>query len=112
MIRRNILLATHTPTDGLNFPIYLVDGDNGQLGVDLYNYMLDNSVIDSAGTKDYIFKENQQLFISGGGLNKQLIEYVSMYNNLTTFEFSWSGKSQWWDITLNLKGYLEIYYDD
>lgn len=27
--------------DGLTFPITLVDGDNGNLGIDLYNYIVD-----------------------------------------------------------------------
>lgn len=82
------------------------------MGIDVYNYMLDNSVIDSANTKDYYFKENQQLFISGGGLNKQLIKSVSMYNHSTEFEFSWSGQSWYWYVTLNSNGYLYIEFDD
>ena len=44
MTIRNLLLATTTPppTDALKFPIYLVDGDNGQLGIDLYNWLETN----------------------------------------------------------------------
>ena len=40
MTRRNLLLATTTPPPtGLQFPVYLVEGDNGQLGIDVYNYL-------------------------------------------------------------------------
>lgn len=41
MTRRNLLLATTTPppTTELQFPVYLVEGDNGQLGTDVYNYL-------------------------------------------------------------------------
>jgi hypothetical protein len=44
MTRRNLLLATTTPpppTTGLQFPVYLVEGDNGQLGIDFYNHVIE-----------------------------------------------------------------------
>ena len=40
-LRRGIL-STPPPTDALKFPIYLVEGDNGQLGIDLYNWLETN----------------------------------------------------------------------
>ena len=40
MSRRRALLAASQDSNELEFPITLVEGDNGQLGIDLYNYLI------------------------------------------------------------------------
>ena len=44
----------------LQFPIYLVYGDNGQVGIDLYNYLLEKGGIDRTGdiTNEVIYYDN------------------------------------------------------
>ena len=60
MSRRNLLLATTTPpTTGLQFPVYLVEGGNGQLGIDVYNYFKENY---SFGV--YTLDDNTQVYIN------------------------------------------------
>lgn len=58
MTRRNLLLATTTPppTTGLQFPVYLVEGDNGQLGIDLFEYITDEMINNNTGS---VFLDNQ-----------------------------------------------------
>ena len=58
MTRRNLLLATTTPppTTGLQFPVYLVEGDNGQLGIDVYNYLSEKYNTGDHFTEELYFK--------------------------------------------------------
>ena len=44
----------------LQFPIYLIYGDNGQIGIDLYNYFLEKGGEDGSGdiTNEVIYYDN------------------------------------------------------
>lgn len=59
MSRRNLLLAITTsppPTTELQFPVYLVEGDNGQLGIDVYNYIFEKCNVNVNFTEELYFK--------------------------------------------------------
>lgn len=55
---------------GLTFPVTLVEGDNGKLGVDLYNWVSDYFL--STGDGMMFLQSNQELFVDFNG-NKMLI---------------------------------------
>lgn len=61
MERRRLQLANSHDSGGDSlFPITLVQGDNGQKGIDLYNYVVENATYD--GTRlEYILKENESV---------------------------------------------------
>lgn len=60
--RRNLLLATTTtPTTWLQFPVYLVDGHNGQLGIDVYNYLRDKYPDGSGTLSEEIYVNSIQI---------------------------------------------------
>lgn len=61
MSRRNLLCSvTLPPTTGLQFPVYLVKGDNGQLGIDVYNYIINCA----NGAHPYILKNDEKIFFT------------------------------------------------
>lgn len=67
-MRRRLLLAnSHAESGGgegdfpLEFPINLVEGDNGQIGADLYNYIYERK--DSNG--EYLFADNEIVYVEG-----------------------------------------------
>lgn len=63
MSRRRALLAASRGVgnqSGLNFPITLVEGDNGQLGIDVFNYYLPK-----AQEADFSFAIEDELYFKG-----------------------------------------------
>ena len=65
-MRRRLLLAnSHAESGGgdlpLEFPINLVEGDNGQIGADLYNYIYERK--DS--NDEYLFADNEIVYVEG-----------------------------------------------
>ena len=63
MSRRRTLLAASRGVgnqSGLNFPITLVEGDNGQLGIDVFNYYLPK-----AQEVDFGFVIEDELYFKG-----------------------------------------------
>lgn len=56
MSRRNLLCSVTSPppTTGLQFPVYLVEGDNGQLGIDVYNYLIEKYCPEALGSNSNI----------------------------------------------------------
>ena len=56
---------------GLEFPIYLVVGDNGQLGINLYNYLINKYGTENSQVSEEIYVENAQVTdmrFSGGDI--------------------------------------------
>lgn len=51
--------------NSITFPITLVEGDNGEIGVQLFQYAIENMV-----TGGYIFRENEDVFLLGGRVEK------------------------------------------
>jgi hypothetical protein len=46
--------------NGLQFPVYLVEGDNGQLGIDAFNYIINCA----NGAPAYILKNDEKIFFT------------------------------------------------
>ena len=66
MNRRRALLAASMPSGGgVTFPITLAEGDNGQVGIDLYNYFMQKGkqIEDAVGWFTYIPSENETIYI-------------------------------------------------
>lgn len=64
--RRALLAAIHTGGgNGLEFPITLVEGDNGQVGVDLYNYIMEKGkeIADMSGWFTYYPSEAEKVHV-------------------------------------------------
>jgi hypothetical protein len=67
-LRRRLLLANSHSGGGtsLEFPIYLVEGDNGQVGIDLFNYITDGfkpSFNEEDRTR--YFTQNEKIYVDG-----------------------------------------------
>lgn len=109
MTRRNLLLASTTtpPTTELQFPVYLVEGDNGQLGIDVYNYLIEKYCPEALNNN------------SGGYIHLDIIPVEEIYGynlneyiqiNLLTWNTS---SSQHGDFFILNCGFLEHYlYSD
>lgn len=41
----NDIVKDDNGNDILKFPVYLVSGNNGQLGIDVYNYIISNNIV-------------------------------------------------------------------
>ena len=65
-MRRRALLAANMQSsvgDGLEFPIHLIEGYNGDVGRLLYKYIKDNV---SAGVgNEYFFSEEEEIYLLG-----------------------------------------------
>jgi hypothetical protein len=77
MERRRLQLAnSHDGGGDSLFPITLVQGDNGQKGIDLYNYVVENATYDGTRLK-YYFKENESVVaILPSGNEKRITSFV------------------------------------
>ena len=63
MERRRLLLAASAVSRGPSlFPINLIEGDNGEIGVKLFEYIVENA--DSI-LSDYTFKDNEGVYVLG-----------------------------------------------
>ena len=91
--------------------VTLYDGDNGQTGIDVYNYFIENGMPNAAGGYDWESTEMDNLLITGAGLVNQRVEYATS-DELGYFYFFWSGMSDYWYIELASDGYLYMDYDD
>ena len=73
MSRRNLLSASYGGGNGLTFPVYLIIGNNGQLGIDVFNYFKENY---SFGL--HTLDDNTQVYI-----NNELQSTVVITGNIT-----------------------------
>ena len=112
MIRRRALLAASAIVNigGLNVTLYA--GDNGQLGIDVYNYLVNNGTPNPLGGLDWESTEADNLLITGEGLINQRVEWASLEGTgQEWFYFRWVNFG-WWNVYLQPDGYLYIEYDD
>lgn len=111
-MRRRALLAESAIVNigGLNVTLYA--GDNGQLGIDVYNYLVDNGTPNAAGGYDWEATEEDNLLITGEGLVNQRVIFATSDRYDMVFWFSWTGMDSWLVIRLRPDGYLDMYYDD
>ena len=64
--RRALMAAIHTGGgNGLEFPITLVEGDNGQVGVDLFNYLSEKYSVGVNFTEELYFKGTSYSIFDG-----------------------------------------------
>lgn len=79
-MRRRALLAASAASGGSNltFPVTLVEGDNGQVGIDLYNFLMDNKIYDELlGTYVYTFKEGEDVKFTAFGNTENIKQFSS-----------------------------------
>ena len=72
LLRRALMAASHTGGgNGLEFPITLEEGDNGQVGVDLYNYIMEKGkeIADLEGWFTYYPSEAEKVYIFNSTIN-------------------------------------------
>ena len=79
MERRRLQLANSHDSGGgtsLEFPIYLVEGDNGQVGVDLYNYVIENTYTDNWGDVHHKgFNSDEEVYFSAYGITEKISSF-------------------------------------
>ena len=69
-MRRRALLAVGGAESTL-FPVTLIEGDNGEIGVKLFEYIVENA--DSI-ISDYTFKDNEGVYVLGVAIeNAQVV---------------------------------------
>lgn len=73
MRRRALLAASQKVEDGLTFPVYLIRGHNGELGIAVYNYFKENY---SFGV--HTLDDNTQVYI-----DNELMSMVMVTANVT-----------------------------
>lgn len=107
MTRRNLLLATTTPppTTELQFPVYLVEGDNGQLGSDLFEYITDEMINNNTVR---VFLDNQ-VYINNYSVysfsTSAPLDYVKYW---TLNSYSLNDNESPYNITLYSNGLVEL----
>lgn len=80
MSRRLLLANSHMGgSTSLEFPIYLVEGDNGQVGVDLCNYIHNKATTNEYGARNYYFSENEIVFFSAFGITEKITHLYRPY---------------------------------
>ena len=114
MSRRRALLAASQMGGGgsnLTFPVTLVEGDNGQVGIDLYNFLMDNKIYyEPLDIYEYTFKEGEDVKFTAFGITENIKQLSSALNidpitwrtTLTNF-----GNSH---LSLNSNGIVHVNY--
>lgn len=80
-----------------------VNADNGQTGIDVYNYMIENSIISDYPSGGYMYdwyaKETDNIMLSGTfdgiTLNNARITRANNYPNIGGFDLIWEGKGSY-----------------
>lgn len=109
LLRRRMMMAKKPSGEGLNVTLY--NGANGQTGIDVHNYLVANGIPNAAGGYDWESKETDNLLITGSGLVNQRVDSATSIND-GVFYFFWTGMDDYWYITLDPDGYLDVFYDD
>lgn len=97
------MLMANKSSGGISADLYA--GDNGSVGIDVYNYVLANAT-DDAFFKYWYPTPNDNITITGGiftaaKVTSALIDGVNML-------FEWEGQ-EYWVGNLNAEGYLDLY---
>ena len=75
-MRRRALLAASAVSKGNSiFPVSLIEGDNGEIGVKLFEYISENAD-DEFGS--YYFKDNEGVYVYGAVISYAIIVYDGM----------------------------------
>lgn len=78
-MRRRALLAASAASGGGGgnsiFPVSLIEGDNGEIGVKLFEYIIENAE-DELGS--YYFKDSEGVYVNGAVISYAIIVYDSM----------------------------------
>lgn len=113
MTRRNLLLATTTPppTTGLQFPVYLVEGDNGQLGVDVYNYLIEKYCPEALGSNSNISIRkfiDEIIYVTSGTSKLIQINFLQVWHKRNICYFNTSSPDSGKDIHVYSTGEVVI----
>lgn len=102
-MRRRALLAASAASGGksITFPVFLIEGDNGEIGIKLFEYIVENAY----NYTDYQFKSNEGVYVDGININYAVIISDSMIGLSGDFPSN--------ILTVNLfnTGVLTIVYD-
>lgn len=81
--------------------MYLVEGDNGQLGIDVYNYLITKYTDVNGG-----IEIEESLFVNINGVNEQLNSIYDIMSNYNAILFV--GSTFWQFYVLYNTGYVEM----
>lgn len=106
-MRRRALLAASMQSgggSGIEFPVHLIEGDNGDVGRLLYKYIKDNV---SAGVgNEYFFSEEEEIYLLGYEVIG--VADYSEYSKKFTLDVTIVNALSVW---LDENGTIEIYWD-
>lgn len=105
-----MMMAKKPSGGGLNVTLH--NGDNGQLGIDVYNYLIEHGIPNEAGGYDWESTEMDNLLITGEGLVNQRVDHATKDGWDDMFYFFWAGMDGYWVIQLEPSGTLWIDYDN
>ena len=105
------MMMAKKPSGGGGLNVTLYSGDNGQTGIDVYNYLIEHGIPNEAGGYDWESPETDNLLITGEGLVNQRVDFATSSSD-QIFWFSWTGMDEYWVIKLEPSGALWIEYDD
>lgn len=120
-MRRRALCSVIPPsvgndwTDGCN-AVLKINADNGQLGIDVYNYMFENSVLSPLGYHNWEAKDSDNVLVDGifDGItvHNARVTYASAKTIGSAFDLFWDGKGSWHVGKLYADGSTRFYDDD
>ena len=105
----NIRLVIAAQMEALNVTLH--EGDNGQAGMDVYDYLMAHRVSDGFINWDWSATENDNLKVDG----LEGIARVERANKLADYEawtLKWIGMNDWHFYELSSDGYLSMYSDE
>ena len=120
MMRRRMLLAALLGSGGSLFPAYLTIGDNGQLGIDIFNYFTEKASQNFDGTYhyDYTPSTSEAVYISGNVSgrpvsNARIVIFTAdIYEINRYLSINWEGKESYEAGTISAGGLVNCWNDD
>ena len=70
LLRRRMMMAKKPSGGETIFPASLIEGDNGEIGVKLFEYIIENADDNLA---DYVFKDNEGVYVQGTKIQQATI---------------------------------------
>lgn len=111
MDRRRALMAKK-PTKGNGLNVTLYEGENGDVGKSVYQYILDNGVDDGYGNKDWYSTDEENLYITGSLCTNERVNYA-YYDKMGKYIYLYyEGMSVWYSIVLYADGTLDMWDND
>lgn len=104
LLRRRMMMA-YKPSgaESITFPVSLIEGDNGEIGVKLFEYIIENAD-DDVGS--YYFKDDEGVYVQGAKVRYATI----VHDSLIAFE-SGEFPGNFLVVYLFNTGVLTIVYD-